>query len=83
MGLLPPTSGQVPLDGEDIAGWQPHLVARAGVAYVPERRLIFPDLTVIQNIRVAERRPANASIKSWIWRPSSPPGREKGSGFGA
>jgi branched-chain amino acid transport system ATP-binding protein len=61
MGLVPPSSGRVLLDGQDIAGWPPHRVARAGVAYVPEGRLIFPDLTVIENIRVAERRPA----KTW------------------
>src|ERR1700681_1179854 len=60
MGLVPPSSGRVLLDGEDIAGWAPHRVARAGVAYVPEGRLIFPDLTVVENIRVAERRPAKA-----------------------
>ena len=30
-------------------------MARAGVAYVPEGRLIFPDLTVIENIKVGER----------------------------
>ena len=58
MGLVPPSGGRVLLDGADIAGWPPHRVARAGVAYVPEGRLIFPDLTVIENIRVAERRPA-------------------------
>ena len=58
MGLVPPSGGRVLLDGKDIAGWQPHRVARAGVAYVPEGRLIFPDLTVVENIRVAERRPA-------------------------
>jgi branched-chain amino acid transport system ATP-binding protein len=61
MGLVPPSSGRVLLDGQDIVGWPPHRVARAGVAYVPEGRLIFPDLTVIENIRVAERRPA----KTW------------------
>jgi branched-chain amino acid transport system ATP-binding protein len=60
MGLVPPSSGRVLLDGSDIAGWPPHRVARAGVAYVPEGRLIFPDLTVVENIRVAERRPAQA-----------------------
>jgi len=60
MGLVPPSSGRVLLDGEDIAGWAPHRIARAGVAYVPEGRLIFPDLTVVENIRVAERRPAKA-----------------------
>jgi branched-chain amino acid transport system ATP-binding protein len=61
MGLVPPSAGRVLLDGTDIAGWAPHRVARAGVAYVPEGRLIFPDLTVIENIRVAERKPA----RSW------------------
>jgi branched-chain amino acid transport system ATP-binding protein len=58
MGLVPPSGGTVELDGTNIAGWRPHLVARAGVAYVPEGRLIFPDLTVIENIKVAERVPA-------------------------
>ena len=58
MGLVPPTSGQVLLDGTDIAGKPPHLIARAGVAYVPEGRLIFPDLSVLENIRVGERTPA-------------------------
>jgi branched-chain amino acid transport system ATP-binding protein len=60
MGLVPPTSGRLLLDGQDIAGRSPHLVARAGVAYVPEGRLIFPDLSVLENIRVGERRPARA-----------------------
>jgi branched-chain amino acid transport system ATP-binding protein len=60
MGLVSPTSGRVWLDARDIAGWAPHRIARAGVAYVPEGRHIFPDLTVVENIRVAERRPARA-----------------------
>jgi branched-chain amino acid transport system ATP-binding protein len=58
MGLVPPRGGRVWLDANDIAGWPPHRIARAGVAYVPEGRLIFPDLTVVENIRVAERAPA-------------------------
>jgi len=62
MGLVPPSSGRVLLDGQDVAGWAPHRVARAGVAYVPEGRLIFPDLTVLENIRVGERKPA----KVWM-----------------
>jgi branched-chain amino acid transport system ATP-binding protein len=41
MGLVPPTSGRVLLDGVEIAGWAPHRMARR-VAYVPEGRLIFP-----------------------------------------
>ncbi len=58
MGLVAPSGGHIELDGRDIAGWPPHRVARAGVGYVPEGRLIFPDLTVLENLRVAERRPS-------------------------
>jgi branched-chain amino acid transport system ATP-binding protein len=60
MGLASPSGGTVNLDGTDIAGWPPHRIARAGVAYVPEGRMIFPDLSVIENIKVAERTPARA-----------------------
>jgi branched-chain amino acid transport system ATP-binding protein len=60
MGLVPPSGGSVLLGDTEITGWQPHRVARAGVAYVPEGRLIFPDLTVVENVRVAERRPSGA-----------------------
>ena len=61
MGLISPSGGEITLDGQAITGWAPHRVARAGVAYVPEGRMIFPDLTVIENIKVAARKPA----KSW------------------
>jgi branched-chain amino acid transport system ATP-binding protein len=60
MGLVPASGGSIALDGIEISGWRPHQVARAGVAYVPEGRLIFPDLSVIENIKVAERVPARA-----------------------
>jgi branched-chain amino acid transport system ATP-binding protein len=60
MGIVQPSGGAVELEGGSITAWAPHRVARAGVAYVPEGRLIFPDLTVIENIRVAERSPAKA-----------------------
>src|SRR6201991_3775433 len=55
MGLVAPSSGRVAVGGADITGWPPHRVSRQGVAYVPEGRLIFPDLTVIENIKVGER----------------------------
>ena len=60
MGLVPPSGGSISIEGQAITGWAPHRVARAGVAYVPEGRLIFPDLTVIENIQVAERTAAKA-----------------------
>jgi branched-chain amino acid transport system ATP-binding protein len=60
MGLVRASRGTVRLDGAAITNWPPHRIARAGVAYVPEGRLVFPDLTVVENIRVAERSPAVA-----------------------
>ena len=61
VGLTPPRSGRVVIDGKDVAGAAPHLIVRAGLGYVPEGRMIFPDLTVIENIQVAQRVPA----KKW------------------
>jgi branched-chain amino acid transport system ATP-binding protein len=55
MGLVTLSSGRVAVGDTDITGWAPNRVARQGVAYVPEGRLIFPDLTVIENIKVGER----------------------------
>src|SRR5262249_62264120 len=60
MGLVPASGGSILLDGIAITHWPPHRVARARVAYVPEGRLIFPDLSVIENIRVGERTRASA-----------------------
>ena len=45
MGLVGLSGGRVRVGSTDITGWPPHRVAREGVAYVPEGRLIFPDLT--------------------------------------
>lgn len=59
MGLVQSRTGHIWLGEQDIVDWPPHRIARAGVAYVPEGRLVFPDLTVIENIRVAQRVPAS------------------------
>ena len=61
VGLSRPRSGRVLLAGTDVAGWPPHRIVRLGVGYVPEGRMIFPDLTVVENIEVAQRVPA----KQW------------------
>ncbi|MBL6617700.1 MAG: ABC transporter ATP-binding protein [Reyranella sp.] len=65
MGLVALSAGRVAIGDTDITGWPPHLVARAGVAYVPEGRLIFPDLTVIENIKVGEREARNGRGRKW------------------
>src|SRR3954451_20353477 len=58
VGLTPPRRGHVVLAGQDVAGWPPHRIVRVGLGYVPEGRMIFPDLTVVENIQVAQRVPA-------------------------
>ena len=55
MGLARPRRGEVIVGDTNVAGWPPHRIARHGVAYVPEGRMILPDLTVLENIQVAER----------------------------
>ena len=58
-GLLPKSAGRVTLDGEDISDLRAHSIARAGLAYVPSGRHLFPQMTVIENLTLGAfpRRP--------------------------
>jgi branched-chain amino acid transport system ATP-binding protein len=58
MGLLRPSAGSVRLQGRELAGRPANVVARAGVALVPQGRRVFADLTVDQNLQVAAGRRA-------------------------
>ena len=49
-GLIQVSSGQILLDGEDLAGLPPHVVNRRGVALCPEGRRLFANLTVQENL---------------------------------
>src|SRR6516162_2148234 len=55
-GLNTPISGQIRLTGEDIGGIPAHVLARRGVALVPEGRALFPGLTVREHLRLAGGR---------------------------
>ena len=63
IGLVRP-QGVVRFDGVDLAGWEPHRVARAGLGYVPEERRIFSDLTVMENLEVG-RQAARPGLAPW------------------
>ena len=52
-GLLRPAAGTVHLNGDDVTGRDPAALVRARLALVPERRRIFRDLTVEENLRLA------------------------------
>ncbi|MDE4172523.1 ABC transporter ATP-binding protein [Phaeobacter sp. PT47_59] len=56
MGIVPPTGGQVILDGRDLAGARPHDICRQGIGYVPEERLVFANLTVAENLAMGVQR---------------------------
>ena len=55
IGINKPTSGEIILNGVDVAGLAPNRLARSGVAYVPQGRGIFPKLTVEENLLVGLR----------------------------
>lgn len=56
LGLRPPRQGKVIFEDREIQGMQPHLIAQLGIGYVPEHRAIFRDLTVEENLKIAERQ---------------------------
>ena len=53
MGLVRARAGEISLDGTRIDGWSAHDVNRHGIAYVPEERRIFSELTVAEHLRIA------------------------------
>ena len=51
-GLLKPKSGEIVYDGKNIAGLPPHEIVKRGLAHVPEGRMIFANLTVLENLQM-------------------------------
>ena len=52
VGFLRPTSGRVVFDGQDITGLRPDQVLTRGLAYVPQGRIVFPQMTVLENLEM-------------------------------
>ncbi|MGN8875379.1 ABC transporter ATP-binding protein [Pseudoflavonifractor sp. HCP28S3_F10] len=51
-GLVKPTSGRIHLQAEDITGLSPDRIVSKGITLVPEGRRVFPDLTVLENLKI-------------------------------
>ena len=51
-GLIRPASGQVEFMGENITGLDPSSIVSRGITLVPEGRRIFPDMTVLENLKI-------------------------------
>src|SRR5690606_16319819 len=52
MGLVPMRSGRIWMLGREIGRPVPHEVAELGVAYVPQEQIVFPQLTVLENVTI-------------------------------
>ena len=55
LGLTPPRKGGISFDGQDITRTPTHEIAKAGLGWVPDDRLIFPTLTVARNLAIARK----------------------------
>lgn len=66
MGLTPPRQGKVLFLDKDISRAPVHVISRMGMGYVPENRMIFPDLTVLENLMIGvdPKRPGSFAIDS-------------------
>jgi branched-chain amino acid transport system ATP-binding protein len=65
-GLVRPRSGVVNIKGEDMTRTAPYRIARAGIAYVPEGRGIFGNLSVRENLQMAAR-PGSRGQREWTY----------------
>lgn len=66
MGLAPPRSGSIKFMGEEIRGKQPFDIYRLGIGLVPEDRIIFPDLTVHENLEIAIKKgKRKGNVEGW------------------
>ncbi len=63
LGLTPPREGKVIFDGQEIQGQRSFDIAAMGIGFVPEHRAIFRDLSVLENLRIAERQKGDLAQK--------------------
>ncbi len=64
LGLTPPRQGEVIFDGQPIQGRRSYDIATLGIGFVPEHRAIFRDLSVQENLKIAERQKGDLERKA-------------------
>jgi len=64
-GFIPPSAGRIFFDGKDITGVHPALVARLGMVRSFQISATFPQMTALENVRIALLRPRENALKFW------------------
>ncbi len=68
-GLVKPASGRIHLQSEDITGISPDRIVSKGITLVPEGRHVFPDLTVLENLKIGAylRKDSLEEDLDWVY----------------
>ena len=64
LGITPPRQGRVVFDGQEIQGRRTFEISALGIGFVPDYRAIFRDLSVSENLQIAERRKGDLNRKA-------------------
>ncbi len=67
-GLVPPRAGQILLEGQEITGRDPGQLLKRGMAFVLQRRSVFPRMTIVENLQLGAFIRRDATILSDIER---------------
>jgi urea transport system ATP-binding protein len=67
MGILPQRSGSVELDGVQLSALESYQRVASGIAYVPQGRMIFPNMTVLENIQTGLAAKANGKVPDELY----------------
>jgi branched-chain amino acid transport system ATP-binding protein len=65
MGLTSPRSGSIKFYRDEMIGKPPYYIAQKGMGFVPDNRLIFPDLTVRENLEIGYKKPRDSGGQEW------------------
>jgi branched-chain amino acid transport system ATP-binding protein len=64
IGLTPPRDGKAVFDGQEIQGKRAFDISNLGIGYVPEHRAIFRNLSVLENLKIAEKKRGDLDRKA-------------------
>ncbi|QGZ29915.1 urea ABC transporter ATP-binding subunit UrtE [Stutzerimonas stutzeri] len=67
MGIIEPSAGSVRVDGQEVGDLQTHQRVERGVAYVPQGRMIFPSMSVLENIQTGLPASAHGKVPEDIY----------------